>query len=359
MFETFKQFCMALIGTLFCAAAVFSQSTDQQFPTPVTENVVESRIIARDIGDSRLTNYYFTFDGDQGDLFINIVTNNLTGDIDLFRLDDLAPITKISVYGDLSESETGRVVYLRKREKLLLRVQGRTPNDEPAIFRIKFAGSFIAANTDETEAQPELPTVKAQNKSGIVVNSIGTVIEGRKTDRPKAVVAKSDVETKPEPEAETIAKGVPIAENDKVAENKEPEKEQTPETETSKVEVVVTDNIKAETPKKTVVKSKTPKKIRRSRKVAEKPVAEVIEEKAEAAKVQPKETEKPAVEENTPAKTLASIRLVVLFKDGSKIERPMNEVLRFTVDDGVLTIISKDGRIGRYSIFDVEKTTIE
>jgi hypothetical protein len=48
-----------------------------------------------------------------------------------------------------------------------------------------------------------------------------------------------------------------------------------------------------------------------------------------------------------------------LFKDGTTIERPMSEVLRFTVDKGVLTVISKDGRIGRYSILDVAKVTIQ
>jgi hypothetical protein len=37
----------------------------------------------------------------------------------------------------------------------------------------------------------------------------------------------------------------------------------------------------------------------------------------------------------------------------------MNEVLRFSVDKGVLTVISRDGSIGRYSILDVEKVTIQ
>ncbi len=37
----------------------------------------------------------------------------------------------------------------------------------------------------------------------------------------------------------------------------------------------------------------------------------------------------------------------------------MSEVLKVGVDKGVLTIISKDGAIGRYSILDVAKMTIE
>ncbi len=361
MTRTVKQFfggSVIAVVAVFGAVTVSGQSTNQEFPTPVTENVIEAKIAARDIGDSRLTNYFYTFDGDQGDLFINIVTNNLTGDIDLFTLDGLRPMTKISVYGDLSESETGRVVYLRKREKLLLRVQGRTPNDEPATLRIKFAGSFIAATAGSDEAKPELPTVTADNKSGIVVNSVGTVIE-RRTEKP-AKEKPAETET----QAEAIAKGVPIAENEQIAESKAEPVEESPaepkkvQTETPKVEVVVTENIEPEKPAKVEAAVKEPRKTRRKRKVAKKPVNEDVETRSEVAE-KSEAAENPTGEEKAPARSLASIRLIVLFKDGSKIERPMDEVLRFTVDGGVLTIISKDGRIGRYSIFDIEKTTIE
>ncbi len=37
----------------------------------------------------------------------------------------------------------------------------------------------------------------------------------------------------------------------------------------------------------------------------------------------------------------------------------MSEVLRVGVDKGVLTLITKDGKIARYSILDVAKMTIE
>ena len=81
----------------------------------------------------------------------------------------------------------------------------------------------------------------------------------------------------------------------------------------------------------------------------EKPAA-----RAEAKKSAPRP--KPAEEAPDP---MASIRLVVSFKDGTKIERQMNEVLRFSVDKGVLTVISKDGAVGRYSMLDVARVTIE
>ena len=37
----------------------------------------------------------------------------------------------------------------------------------------------------------------------------------------------------------------------------------------------------------------------------------------------------------------------------------MTEVRKFSVDGGVLTVITKDGNISRYSILDVIKVTIQ
>src|SRR6185369_12452758 len=104
-------FAALLLVLSFASAA---QSSDQGYPTAVTENVVHGRIRARDVGDARLTTYYYTFSGEQGDLFVNIVTTNLNGSIDVFTADALKPLTKVIVYADLSQSETGRVIYLRK-----------------------------------------------------------------------------------------------------------------------------------------------------------------------------------------------------------------------------------------------------
>ena len=56
---------------------------------------------------------------------------------------------------------------------------------------------------------------------------------------------------------------------------------------------------------------------------------------------------------------LASINLVILFKDGNLIEKPMSEVFKFSVDKGVLTVALKDGSTSRYKIVDVEKVTIQ
>jgi hypothetical protein len=56
---------------------------------------------------------------------------------------------------------------------------------------------------------------------------------------------------------------------------------------------------------------------------------------------------------------MANIQLVIEFKDGRTIRRPMSEVFRFTVDRGQLTVISKDGSIGWYTMLDVAAVTIK
>ncbi len=168
---------LSIVLSLVAIEAAVGQSTNQTFPTPITSNEISGTIKARDIGDARLTSYYFQFDGEQGDLFINVVARNFTGDIDVFTQNGLRPLSKIVVYADFGESETGRVIYLRKPEKMILRVQGRTPGDDPATFRIKFAGSFLASTQSEPGAEPTLPTVTARNESGVRVNSVGTIVE--------------------------------------------------------------------------------------------------------------------------------------------------------------------------------------
>ena len=320
-------FCLATTCFSLDARA---QSSDQNFPTPVTTNEITGIIKARDIGDSRLTTYFYAFDGVQGDIFINVVTKNLSGDIDIFAVDGLKPLTKMVVYADAETNETGRLVYLRKPEKLLLRVEGRTPGDDPATFHIKFAGSFVALKPVKggDDGKPLVAANKEGN--GIRVNSVGTIIESK----PKPV----PVVTPPKEKTEVAKTG-----------EKPAVKPKTKPTET--VKVVVTD----------------PTAGKEDKSVKEKPI------ETEAAKnpteVRPKPTTRPAkppVPKTPPAKTeekapdpLANIRLVIQMKDGSTIEKRLNEVVKFSVDNGMLTVIGKDGKISRYSMLVVAKVTIE
>ena len=359
-----------IVTILICFVAANSQSTSQDFPTPVTTNEISGTIQPRDVGDARLTSYFYQFDGSQGDLFINIVTRNLNGDIDVFIQNGLRPLTKIVVYADLGESETGRVIYLRKPEKMILRVQGRTPGDDAATFRIKFAGSFIASTLAEPAGEPVLPSVTAKNESGIRVNSVGTIVEviPKATPTPAAAPAETvtgGVDERSEPAQSEKEK------HDAVAKTK-PEEKPTVETPDKKIGVVITDNI-PEAPAKASPPA-TPRRSARGRRrtpPSAPPVA--ADEKVDSPPVETPLAKTTGTTARTrrgrtqPAKAtepkqpdpLEKVNLVIVFKDGSTISRPMSEVLRFAVDKGVLTVISKDGSIGRYSIFDVAKVTIE
>jgi hypothetical protein len=329
--------CVPAVMIFGCLFSINAQSTDQNFPTPVTSNEINGKIPARDIGDARLTTFYYVFNGNQGDVFINVVTANLDGDIDVFAASGLRPLTKIRLYSDVTDNETGRIIYLRQSEKLILRIEGRTPNDDPASFRIKFAGSFEplknVARTDEQNS----PSVKTENEGEVRVNSVGTIIEVK----PKATTPP--VETKKE-ETETVAEA---KKNNKKTETTKTEKTETRTDETAKEQ----GKSRKKTEKPAIVKEKD--------KTAEKSAEKKSEERAAAKNTAKTNKKSTRTEKTIEPNPLAGINLVVLFKDGTKIERPMSEVLRVNVDKGILTIIDKDGTVGRYSILDVTEMTIK
>lgn len=345
---------------LLCSGFAAAQSTTQDFPTAVITNEIAGTIKARDIGDSRLTTYFYTFNADQGDIFINIVTKNFTGDIDVFAMPGLRSVTKIVVYANDSDNETGRAVYFRKLEKLLLRIQGRSPNDDPASFRMKFAGSFVAAKESDTR-ELELPKVTAANANGIRVNSVGTILP----PLPKPVTTKSD-------ESDVAAVADMPKEDDQTTEASGDRPKTDVEKPTQGLEVVVTDP----TPKNddaSVAKPSLPRRTAASRR--RRPPAKTTEAKPPPSEI-PAETtdvEAPPVKSAAPKRAakkpkvvkeavidpLASIRLVIAFKDGKTLEKAMSGVFKFSVDKGILTVILKDGTITRYAIVDVAKVTIE
>ena len=336
-----------------------AQSTDQQFPTPVRANEIIGAIKARDVGDSRLTTYFYTFEGEQGDLFINVQSKNFTGDIDVYAMTGLRPLTKMVTYADVAESETGRVIYLRKPERILLRVQGRTPGDEEATFRIKFAGSFAASRLEDPTA-PALPKAVAETDTGIKVNSVGTIFEltPKTSPTPDTVADLTDEEKKEEP----------------VAETKDPEVPKEAPTEEKKVEVVVTDPVTAaKTPTRRPTTAAS-RRNRRTRNTTAKPEAVTkkapVELPVETAEFPPAPKAGAPTRRSrrvaTPSKPvepkvdpMANIRLVITFKDGSTVERPMSEVMRFSVERAVLTVINKNGTIGRYQMTEVARVSIE
>lgn len=371
-------FC--ILHFAFCLTTISAQSTNQSFPTPITSNEITGTIKARDIGDARLTSYFYVFNGNQGDIFINVVTKNLDGDIDIFTADNLKPLTKIAVYSDNPDSETGRVIYLRQPQKLILRIEGKTPTDQPATFRIKFAGSFEAIQGVAENETPETPTVKNNEQGEVRVNSVGTIIEvkPKPTPKTKETTAKVEKEDQKKNDEKKEIEKVETTEK-KVEKNAETEKkeEQVEKKEEKKFEVVVTDNLpktdktQNDAENKTDEKNVSENEKTKNEKTSNKQVKPRKPKTTTTAKTvnKPKTTteKKETKPKITPEKSettvepsqLENIQLIILFKDGTKIERPMSEILKVSVDKGILTVISMDGKVGRYSILDVVKMTIE
>lgn len=328
-----------------------AQSSDVMFPTPVRQPVIEGVIQPRPIGDSRLTTLYFTFDGDQGDLFVNLKTQNFTGDLDLYLAAGLKPLTKIIVYADSGERETGRVIYLRKPERLILRLEGRAIGDEEARFQIKFAGGFIASTLPDAPGLPRVPkAVLAENLPAE---------PKRRENRPQTVQNSSEPSDSDDKIADKLDEtpgetpNSPANTDDQRKSSSAAKPKVTPE-------VVVSDPLAG---KATAADEKTEPKpevnpVPPNPRPAEKSAAKrksTIPSRPQRPKASPRSVEK----ETPPADPLANVRLIIRFRDGSIIERPLPEVLRFSVERGVLTVIMRNGTIGRYSMLEVANVTIE
>ncbi len=338
---------LIFVAFVFTAAGLgLAQSTNQDSPTPAYTSEISGQITARDIGDARLTSHFYTFEGGQGDLFINAVTRNFNGDIDVFTAVGLRPVAKIVIYADQAENETGRVIYLRKPEKLILRVQGRTPGDEPAAYRIKFAGSFVASR--EIDKGVGDPRVASSQTGGVKVNSVGTIIE--QPTEEKNLEKARDEKIERAARTEESATAEPPGRKEK-AKPKAPAAD--PAAELSKT--AATSRNKTPKPPKASKTESVPKKASAANERPAKKTTEKPSERAEKpARPTPKKEERSDVEQ-----ALENVNLVIEFKDGKVIRRPINDVFRFSVDKGILTVISKDGKIGRYSMLDVAKVTIE
>src|SRR5215211_1030978 len=101
------RFVRLLCGVLLVAAAAQAgraQSTDIGFPTPVRADEISGTIVPRDLGDPRLTRYFYSFTGTPGDLILTVEGRNLEGDVDVFTAGALRPLAKISLYAGSSSS---------------------------------------------------------------------------------------------------------------------------------------------------------------------------------------------------------------------------------------------------------------
>jgi hypothetical protein len=301
--------------------SVLAQSTDQAIPTPVRAADLSAEIPVRDLGDPRRTQHFFIFTGTPGDLVVSVESRNLNGDVDVFTAGSFRPLFKISLFASEGASRTSKSIYLRARQDLILRVEARSPNDEPGTYRIQFGGSFepfsgeIAGAETPTESDEKATTTPRKGKR---VNAVGARI-----DEPASVVEEKAGE---QPAIETPTPEPAKLEPSKSARNRAGRRNPRP------------------TRPKPAPKPKP----------AESTTTEGEAKSAETAK-----TDEPAVPPASETQVELGPRLIIETKEGVRIERPMSTVRRVVVDNGQIVVILRTGKIERTPLNSIVRMSIE
>jgi hypothetical protein len=325
----------ALLLFILCTCAS-AQSTNIEFPTPVVSNEVSGVIEARDVGDPRLTRHFYLLTGTQGDLVLTVESSNLNGDIDLFTAGSLRPLTKLSLFAGLSTTSASKSVYLRQRESLILRVEARSANDEAGRYHLKFSGGFepMADATPPPEnVEPTVSSAPSRDKNVRRVTSSGARIkeeepvEVAKVEPPKPAPAPKVKEKKTKPEPTTASAEEPAA-----AAPVKPKPAKT--TRTARTRTTARKTPTRKPPATTTAKKK--------------------EETAPAPDANATQTPAPAL-----AEPAINPRLIIETRDGMRVERYMSEVRRFTIERGVLVVVTNDGKVERRPMTSVLRVTIE
>jgi hypothetical protein len=327
--------CLFLL--LLTATVTFAQSVDVGSPTPVRSNTVTGRIVARDLGDSRLTDHYYALTGTPGDLLITIQSTNLNGDLDVFTAVTLRPLLKLSLYAE-SAAPVTKGIYLRKREDLILRVEARSPNDDPGTYRLYFGGSFepLPGGPDIAEAEAEPSPEKTE-----------PTVAGRKTKRVSSVGARIE---EPEP---------PVTETVAAAPTPEPKPEPTPEAKPVETpSPVVTE--KPATAETETARTTTPPRNTRGRRPPSRrqppPPKETPPAEEETKRATEETTAKPAPEPEPEPEV--GPRLIIETNDGTLINRSMSTVKRVTIENGQVVVTGKDGKISRTLLVNIVRMQI-
>ena len=317
----------ALFAALFLILALergaSAQSTELEYPTPVRTNEISGTITARDLGDARLTRYYYSLTGTPGDLIVIAEGRNLEGDVDVFTAGSLRPLAKVSFYVGGTTSGGAKTIYLKNREPLILRVEARTPNDNEGSFRIRFEGSFEPILGEVIVPEP------------VISPSAETSSAGKKTRRVNAVGARIE---EPEEPAPAVVETSPDSTSEKPAEA------------SATAEAPAT----AEATKPTPTRPR-PRNRRSSRTPRSTPPGKTPAETATTAPtVEPAPAPAPEVD---PA--AAGPRLIIETRDGTRVERYMTTVRRVTVERGQLVVVTRDGKVERQPMSNVLRMAIE
>jgi hypothetical protein len=358
------------------AAPAFAQSIEPNSPTPVLSNEIAGRIAPLDIGDPRLTRFFYAFNGLQGDLELTVESYNLDGDIDIFLAGNLRPLTKVTLYAGATATKSSKTVYLRRDEPLILRVQARTPNDAEGTYRVTFGGAFkpaerlasdVASSGETTDANPSPARTPAASANRNVRRVTST---GARVEEPVAEVA---VREEPVREAETreappvaAKKSAPRPRPDRsragargntrtqnarsgspgagTGSGGETEKADAPKPDDNKTDMGAEERpAPPERPRPVrVPRGRNNRNTGTARRTGA-PPAEVV----------------PTAPAETPAPPAPSPRLVLVMRNGERFERDMSGVRRVTVENGMIVIVSKNGKTERQPMAAVLRMSIE
>jgi len=344
--------------SLGCLGSIVNaQSTEIASPASVRTNEVLGTIPARDIGDPRVTDHFYAFTGTPGDLLVTVDSSNLNGDVDVFTASGLRPLLKLTVYAGNSSPVT-KSIYLRKRENLILRIEGRTPNDDDATYRLYFGGSFEPITSE--------PLV-AENGSTVTEPIISGGRSGKKGRRVSSVGARiqeppSEVAAAPTPEATPV-------------ESPQPEEAKAEEPKAGVTRSEVTKAEPTKPPARTTRGRRPPGRRTRT------PAPPKAEETSKSDTENPPRTERPEVEakpsptrgrapgRSTTARSVVKApaaepepesgpRLMIETNDGTLINRYMSSVRRVVVENGQVVVTGKDGKVERIPLVSVVRMSI-
>ena len=341
-----------------------AQSLELAAPSPVRSNEIVGTIAARDLGDARLTDHFYALSGTPGDLVITLESRNLNGDIDIFVAAGLRPLSKFTVYAESSLPITKRI-YLRKRERLILRVEARSPNDDEGTYHLRFGGSFepisggpaLAENGSATE-QPAASSSRPGGKQGRRVSSVGARIA-------EPTPTQAEIVSAPTPEP-TPAESVTATAKAEAAEKP-----------AAAPKAIANRNARSRVPARPRTGRRSPSTTGAAKKPTEEakeesnPVAATKEKPAEGSEPESKSVAaskragrrsaapRPAAKPPVEAKREIGPRLIIETREGTLINRFMNTVRRVTVENGQIVVVGKDGRIQRVQMAAVVRMSIE
>jgi len=298
---------------------------------------------------------------------VTVNSRNLNGDVDIFTAVTYRPLLKISIYANTIPPEVTKGVYFRSRQILILRVEARSPDDDPGQYRITFGGSFQPFSggipvAENSESPSDTATASRGTKR---LSSVGATLP-----KPPPEMTET-AEAKPSPSPEKTV--------EKVSESTEGSRTETEKPATTARKNTVSPPRRGSRPS---TSRRPPPAKKTDTKATERATSESTKldpAKTEPEKTEPSKKEKGVIDEKpsslkeksaaaTPADNAkpqdivampTGPRLIIEEKDGTRIERPMSSVRRVVIEGSTIVVLLKNGKTERIAMADVARMAIE